>query len=81
MTLLAFGLNHSTAPVDVREKVVFGADILVDALKDLRRQKDVQEAAIFSTCNRTEVYCSLDEAAQPAAVQWFQDFHLNSLFH
>ena len=75
MTLLAFGLNHATAPVDVREKVVFSPDILVDALKDLRRQKNVQEAAIFSTCNRTEVYCSLEEAARPAAVQWFHDFH------
>ena len=67
--------NHATAPVDVREKVVFSPDILVDALKDLRRQENVQEAAIFSTCNRTEVYCSLEEAARPAAVQWFHDFH------
>lgn len=75
MTLLAFGLNHATAPLDIREKVVFGTDILVDALAELRRQKNVQEAAIFSTCNRTEVYCSLTEPDSQPAMDWFHRFH------
>lgn len=75
MTLLAFGLNHATAPLDIREKVVFGADVLIDALGELRRQKNVQEAAIFSTCNRTEVYCSLDQPDSQAALDWLHQFH------
>ncbi len=75
MTLLAFGLNHASAPLEVREKVVFGADILLDALHDLRHLRGVREAAILSTCNRTEVYCSLNEADRPQAVEWFHDFH------
>ena len=75
MTLLAIGLNHTTAPLDIREKVVFGTDVLVDALADLRQQKNVQEAAIFSTCNRTEVYCSLDKEDPQAAVDWLHEFH------
>jgi glutamyl-tRNA reductase len=75
MTLLAFGLNHSTTPLDVREKVVFGADILGEALRDLSGQKDVQEAAILSTCNRTEIYCSLDNPDRQQAQNWFHNFH------
>ena len=75
MTLLAFGLNHTTAPLDIREKVVFGADILIDALQDLRRQSNVKEAAIISTCNRTEVYCSLNEPGRYQAMEWFHNFH------
>ncbi len=75
MTLLAFGLNHTTAPLDIREKVVFGADILVDALLDLRDQSNIKEAAIFSTCNRTEVYCSLNEPDRHQAMEWFHKFH------
>jgi glutamyl-tRNA reductase len=75
MTLLAFGLNHATAPLEVREKVVFGTETLSDALHDLRHLRGVQEAAILSTCNRTEVYCSLNEPARPQAVDWFHDFH------
>ena len=75
MTLLAFGLNHATAPLDIREKVVFGADVLLDALGDLRRQNYVQEAAILSTCNRTEVYCAVSEAEIQQALAWFHSFH------
>ena len=75
MTLLAFGLNHATAPLDVREKVVFGADIIADALKDFRNQGKAQEAAIFSTCNRTEVYCAVSDADQNKPLEWFHDFH------
>ncbi|MGZ5223407.1 MAG: glutamyl-tRNA reductase, partial [Burkholderiales bacterium] len=60
MQLITFGLNHQTAPLDVRERVVFHAESLVQALRDLVGQQRVKEAAIISTCNRTEVYCSTD---------------------
>jgi glutamyl-tRNA reductase len=73
MQLFTFGLNHQTAPLDVRERVVFHAQSLVQALRDLVGQQRVREAAIISTCNRTEVYCSTDEPL--GAVNWLADYH------
>ncbi len=60
MTLLALGLNHHTAPVDVRERVSIGEARLEEALVTLRNLEGVNEAAIVSTCNRTEIYCGLE---------------------
>ena len=56
MPLFALGLNHTTAPLRVREQVAFQSDTLATALRDLLGQPKVKEAAILSTCNRTEVY-------------------------
>jgi glutamyl-tRNA reductase len=56
MSLYTLGLNHTTAPLDVRERVTFAPDALSDALRDLTARRMVKEAAILSTCNRTEVY-------------------------
>ena len=56
MSLYTLGLNHQTAPLDVREQVAFSPDALGHALRDLIRRPKVKEAAILSTCNRTEVY-------------------------
>ena len=63
MHLLAFGLNHTTAPLALREKVSFPADALRTAVDDLRQRLSllVPEAAILSTCNRTEIYCATNE--------------------
>jgi glutamyl-tRNA reductase len=73
MSLYALGLNHATAPVSVREMVAFQADALGSALRDLIRSPKVKEAAILSTCNRTEVYFN---AAEPAPVMdWLESFH------
>ena len=57
MTLLALGLNHQTSPVALRERVAFAPDALAPALESLRQRHGVGEAAIVSTCNRTELYC------------------------
>ena len=73
MQLFTFGLNHQTAPLDVRERVVFHAESLVQALRDLVGRRRVKEAAIISTCNRTEVYCSADEP--DSAITWLADYH------
>jgi len=73
MPLFAFGLNHQTAPLDVRERVVFGAEQLTQALRDLVDRRPVSEAAIISTCNRTEVYCSTSEPQ--LAVDWLAGYH------
>src|SRR5437867_1083874 len=61
MSLHTLGLNHTTAPLAVRERVAFAPDALTDALRDLTGGRKVKEAAILSTCNRTEVYFHGDD--------------------
>ena len=73
MQLFAFGINHQTAPLSVREQVVFHAESLIEALRDLVDRRPVKEAAIISTCNRTEIYCNTDQP--PAAVDWMAGYH------
>ena len=73
MSLYTLGLNHRTAPLDVREQVVFSPDAVGHALRDLLARPKVKEAAILSTCNRTEVYVHTAEP-QPVA-RWLEDFH------
>lgn len=75
MTLVAYGLNHATAPIDLREKVNFGNDVVSDALHELKNQNGIQEAAILSTCNRTEIYCSVDQEDNHNPIHWLHDFH------
>jgi glutamyl-tRNA reductase len=70
MPLIALGLNHLTAPIGLREQVAFDADAAPDALDDLRRQSGVEEALILSTCNRTELYCSVAEGAEAVPQAW-----------
>jgi glutamyl-tRNA reductase len=73
MSLYTLGLNHTTAPLEVRERVVFSPDALVDALRDLVGARRVTEAAILSTCNRTEVTF---RGSDPAPVaKWLEGFH------
>ncbi len=71
--LFAFGVNHHTAPLDVREQVSFGPERLNHALRDLVEHEPVKEAAIISTCNRTEVYCNTSEPYR--AIDWLARFH------
>src|SRR5438132_3220937 len=73
MPLYALGLNHSTAPLKVRERFAFQMDTLGAALRDLLGQPKVKEAAILSTCNRTEIY--FNGAETEPVVQWLEAFH------
>ncbi len=73
MSLYALGLNHTTAPLEVRERVTFAPDALSDALRDLTHAREVKEAAILSTCNRTEVYFRGGEPTRVA--HWLEDVH------
>ena len=61
MTLLALGINHKTAPVSLRERVSFSPDKLDQALDSLLAQPMVQGGVVLSTCNRTELYLSVEE--------------------
>jgi glutamyl-tRNA reductase len=73
MSLYTLGLNHRTAPLDVRELIAFPAEALGHALRDLLGRPKVKEAAILSTCNRTELYV---RGAEPEpVVRWLEDFH------
>jgi len=72
MPLVVVGINHRTAPVEVREKVVFDSTTLSDALRALARG-GAHENVIVSTCNRTELYCVTDE---PHALgSWLESYH------
>ncbi|HEX4329823.1 MAG TPA: glutamyl-tRNA reductase [Burkholderiales bacterium] len=76
MHLAAFGLNHQTAPLQLRERVVFGVESVHAALKEFLERRYAREAAILSTCNRTEIYCAADDRnALPEAVRWLADYH------
>ncbi len=73
MQLFALGINHHTAPLAMREQLAFDPLRLQQALHDLLRLKPVREAAILSTCNRTELYCAAEHSG--AAVQWLAEYH------
>ena len=75
MALLALGINHKTAPVAIREKVAFAPEQLPAALRDLVTRPAVKEAAIVSTCNRTELYLGLDSPNEAAVIDWLREFH------
>jgi glutamyl-tRNA reductase len=75
MSLLALGINHKTAPVEIRERAVFPAEALDAPLRELTSVRGVREAAIVSTCNRTEVYCDLDGVSEREIIHWFHEYH------
>src|SRR5690606_34476699 len=61
MTLVAIGINHQTAPVELRERVAFAEHALPGALAALRALPGVREAVLLSTCNRTELYAVAED--------------------
>ncbi|MGR5080857.1 glutamyl-tRNA reductase [Photobacterium swingsii] len=75
MTLLALGINHNTATVDLREKVAFSPDKLTAALHELGAHPDVNSGVIISTCNRTELYCDVTQAGPGVLIDWLSQFH------
>jgi glutamyl-tRNA reductase len=75
MHLLALGVNHHTAPVEIREQVVFAPEKLAQALDEITDHGAAHEAAILSTCNRTEVYCNLEPSNDARLIEWFCDYH------
>ncbi|CAE7149687.1 hemA [Symbiodinium pilosum] len=75
MSILAYGLNYRTASVELRERVAFPEDYVTDALVQVKRDvPGVQEAAIISTCNRTELYCALHPEAEPDLAAWLSRY-------
>ena len=75
MTIVALGINHKTASVDLRERVAFSPEQLDRALQQLTMQDEFAESVIVSTCNRTEIYCSLESGTPEQVLQWLAQFH------
>jgi len=75
MALLALGINHKTAPVDIRERVAFAPEHLAEAVAKACDEAKLSEVAILSTCNRTELYCSLEGEQSAQLLQWLADYH------
>lgn len=75
--VLTFGLNYVSAPVSVRERVTFPLDVVRPALEGLRSAfgTGVREAAILSTCNRTELYCAAEPHIIERVPEWIADFN------
>ncbi len=77
MKLLNLGVNHHTAPIDIRESVAVAPEVLQDSLIDLRKYlhrdsaENQPEVAILSTCNRMEIYCAANDVE-------YEDHHLES---
>ncbi len=75
MSLLAIGINHNTASVELREKVAFGPDKLAKALQELESNSNVNGSVILSTCNRTEIYCDVKASGKSKLIDWLSLFH------
>ncbi|MAY40927.1 MULTISPECIES: glutamyl-tRNA reductase [unclassified Neptuniibacter] len=75
MALLALGINHKTAPVEVRERVAFAPELLTEAMLAARDFANLEEIAILSTCNRTELYCSAGLEGTRALLEWLGEYH------
>ncbi|USE39808.1 glutamyl-tRNA reductase [Endozoicomonas sp. SCSIO W0465] len=82
MGYITAGINHRTAPITLREQVAFSADQLSDALQNARVHTGLEEIAILSTCNRTEIYCAIHNSGAEAArlcynklIDWITRYH------
>lgn len=75
MAIVALGVNHKTATVEVREKVAFATEQLELALQSLTQLGQVAESVIVSTCNRTELYCHLEDENIDPLIEWLAQFH------
>lgn len=65
-TLVLIGLNHKTAPVEIRERVSFAPEKVPEMLEELRTLPQLTECALLSTCNRTEFYAVTNQKSDAA---------------
>jgi glutamyl-tRNA reductase len=75
MPLLALGLNHCTAPLALREQVAFDPQQAGAAARALVERAGAREAAVLSTCNRTEIYCSIAAGQEDGVARWLAEHH------
>ena len=71
MSLLVYGINHRTAPLQLREKIAFGESEQPQSIQNLLSDNSsVKECFIVSTCNRTEIYCSIESGNSENIKHW-----------
>jgi glutamyl-tRNA reductase len=77
MGIIVIGLSHKTAPIEVREKLNFPEKTLPDALRKLMTYEGIRESLIVSTCNRVEIYASVQDTAKgiERIKQYISDYH------
>jgi glutamyl-tRNA reductase len=68
MKLVLAGINHRTAPIEVREQIAFRSEDLAQALHQLQEQPGLREGLILSTCNRVEITATLEDSANAAPI-------------
>jgi glutamyl-tRNA reductase len=73
MTLLAIGISHHTAPVEIREQVAINPADYSDRIRQLLRIQGIEEAIILGTCNRTEIYCFTSQPVQQELLSWLHE--------
>jgi glutamyl-tRNA reductase len=78
MHIIVVGINHKTAPVEIRERLTFNPSQLGEAMRMLKDKKSILENVIISTCNRTEIYAVVDQLhtgryyIKEFLAEWFQ---------
>lgn len=77
MSLLTIGINHNTAAVEIREKVSFAPETMSESIASVLSIPGIEETVILSTCNRSEIYCAVQESEKSteALIQWLADHH------
>ncbi len=77
MGIVVVGLSHKTAPIEVREKLNFPENTLPDSLRKLMEYEGIRESLIVSTCNRVEIYASVQDSAQgiDRIKQFISEYH------
>ncbi|HWS41124.1 MAG TPA: glutamyl-tRNA reductase [Arenimonas sp.] len=75
MPLIVLGLNHHSAPVELRERVSVSESQQEQALSDLTKQPGVVHTVLLSTCNRTEIYAQIEPGHEHIPAQWLADYH------
>ena len=80
MQLVTLGINHTTAPLELRERVAFPSEGMIEAVRLFRSQApgSIRETAILSTCNRTEIYCASEStlaSIQSPLHAWLANYH------
>src|SRR3990172_4831107 len=77
MSIIVVGLSHKTAPIEVREKLYFSEATVPEALKRLVNYEGIREGLILSTCNRVEIYASVQDSLPGVEriKQFISDYH------
>ncbi|HLF31206.1 MAG TPA: glutamyl-tRNA reductase [Xanthomonadales bacterium] len=75
MPLIAIGISHDTAPVEIREKVAINRPEYAERVQQVLGLEGIEEAVILGTCNRTEIYCLCASQAEHEVLRWIHRAH------